>query len=195
MNNRPPNQLGNPEGFNQNKLTLRMAMKNIPTVDLIPFFRQGSEDERLKVVDSITKACVEYGFFQIVNHGVPFDLTSEALKLAKAFFESPNELAKLKCCPLPNAPVPAGYNKKPNPSYEFNEFLIMLPPGSHFNIFLPNPPQFREVMEELFCQFLKIGIVVESILSECLGLPPSAMTETGISSLLYFTCQQQRQKG
>ncbi|XP_016464260.1 flavonol synthase/flavanone 3-hydroxylase [Nicotiana tabacum] len=153
-----------------------MAMKNIPTVDLTPFFREGYEDERRKIVESITKACTEYGFFQIVNHGVPFDLTSGALQLAKAFFESPNE-AKLKYCPLPNAPVPAGYNKKPNPSYEFNEFLIMLPPGSHFNIFPPNPPQFREVMEELFSQFLKIGMVVESILSECLGLPPSVLKE------------------
>ncbi|KAM3307866.1 flavonol synthase/flavanone 3-hydroxylase [Capsicum chacoense] len=153
-----------------------MATPKIPTVDLTPFFEEGYEDEKRKIIDSITKACCEYGFFQIVNHGVPLDLTSQALKVSKKFFESPND-AKLKCSPLPNAPVPAGYNKKPNPSYEFNEFLIMLPPGSDFNIFPENPPEFRQVMEELFSQFLKIGMVVERILSECLGLPPCVLKE------------------
>ncbi|XP_059299905.1 flavonol synthase/flavanone 3-hydroxylase-like isoform X2 [Lycium barbarum] len=153
-----------------------MATPKIPTVDLTPFFREGYDDEKRKIVDSITKACSDYGFFQVVNHGVPLDLTSQALKLAKTFFESPTE-AKLKYCPLPNAPVPAGYNKKPNPSYEFNEYLIMLPPGSDFNIFPDNHPLFREVMEELFSQFLKIGMVVERVLSECLGLPPCVLKE------------------
>ncbi|KAG5602323.1 hypothetical protein H5410_033693 [Solanum commersonii] len=76
--------------------------------------KKGYEDEKRKLVDTISRACCE----------------------------SPTE-AKLKCSPLPNVPVPAGYNKKPNPSYEFSEFLIMLPPGSDFNIFPDNPPQFR----------------------------------------------------
>ncbi|KAH0749652.1 hypothetical protein KY290_028884 [Solanum tuberosum] len=151
-------------------------MAKVPTVDLSPFFREGYEDKKRKIVDTISKACCEYGFFQIVNHGVPLDLTSQALKVSKSFFESPTE-AKLKCSPLPNVPVPAGYNKKPNPSYEFSEFLIMLPPGSDFNIFPDNPPQFREVMEELFSQFMKIGMVVERILSECLGLPSCVLEE------------------
>ncbi|KAK4374561.1 hypothetical protein RND71_005238 [Anisodus tanguticus] len=145
-------------------------------LDLTPFFIEGYEDEKRKIVDSITKACCEYGFFQIVNHGVPLDLTSQAIKLSKAFFESPNE-ANLKCCPLPNAPVPAGYNKKPNPSYGFNEYLIMLPHGSDFNIFPADPPLFQEVMEELFSQFLKIMMVVERVLSECLGLPPCVLKD------------------
>ncbi|XP_055827225.1 jasmonate-induced oxygenase 2-like isoform X2 [Solanum dulcamara] len=101
---------------------------------------------------------------------------NRALKLSKFFFECPVE-EKMSCSPLPGAPFPAGYNRKPNPSYEFSEYLVMLQPGSNFNVFPANHPQLREVMGDLFNQFVKIGAILESILSESLGLPPSTLQE------------------
>lgn len=118
-----------------------MANSLMPIVDLSPFFL-GDKDGERKAREVINEACCRYGFFQIVNHGVPFDLMDRALKLSKFFFECPVE-EKMSCSPLPGAPFPAGYNRKPNPSYEFSEYLVMLQPGSNFNVFPANHPQLR----------------------------------------------------
>ena len=81
-------------------------------------------------------------FFQIVNHGVPYTLMGRALGVSKAFFEGPLE-EKLKYSPRTGSPVPTGYSRKPVHMYEFNEYFVMLPPGSDANIYPAHPPQLR----------------------------------------------------
>lgn len=127
------------------------ASNTIPTVDLSPFFTTGDDDEGKKKAKDITsQACSEYGFFQIVNHGVPLDLMNRAMVLSKTFFEYPEE-EKLKVSSGPGAPLPAGYNKQPEHSADKKEYsltfppeyLLMFPPGSTFNVFPSNPPDFQ----------------------------------------------------
>ncbi|XP_016477566.1 jasmonate-induced oxygenase 1-like [Nicotiana tabacum] len=176
-----------------------MANSVIPIVDLSPFFRQGDKDGKRKVREVIDETCSRYGFFQIINHGVPLDLMSRALKLSKIFFESSVE-EKMNCSPLPGSPFPAGYNRKPNPSYEFAEFLVMLQPGSNFNVFPSNHSHLRAVMEDLFDQFVKIGAILESILSESLGLPLSTFQEfnndrnSDVLTALYYLPATEKEK-
>lgn len=119
-----------------------MAISEIPVIDLSPLFRHGDEDGRREVIEEIRKACCECGCFQILNHGVPLDLMTRAFKASKNFFESPVE-EKLKCSPLPAAPFPVGYNRKPNPLYEFAEYFVLLQPGSTYNVSPPNHQDFR----------------------------------------------------
>ena len=88
-----------------------MATSVIPTVDLSPFFRdEDHQGDNKKAMEAISQACSEYGFFQIVDHGVPHDLMSRALHLSKTFFEYPDE-EKLKSSPGSEAPLPAGYRE------------------------------------------------------------------------------------
>lgn len=117
----------------------------IPTIDLSPFSEDPGNENRQKKVDAleiIRQACSEYGFFQIVNHGVPVELMSRALELSRAFFECRDE-EKLQYRPGPGAPLPAGYSKQPDHSTDKNEYLLMFPPGSSFNIYPNNPPELR----------------------------------------------------
>ncbi|GMY15642.1 flavonol synthase/flavanone 3-hydroxylase-like [Fagus crenata] len=100
-------------------------------------------------MEAISQACSEYGFFQIVDHGVPHDLMSRALHLSKTFFEYPDE-EKLKSSPGSEAPLPAGYSKQPKHSLDKNEYLLLFPPKSSFNVYPQNPPEFKEVLEEIF---------------------------------------------
>ncbi|XP_059643255.1 flavonol synthase/flavanone 3-hydroxylase-like [Cornus florida] len=155
-----------------------MNNSSIPTVDLSPFFRDGGDDEDGKkaAMDIIGKACSDYGFFQIVNHGVPLALMTHAMELSKSFFDCSAQ-EKLKSSPGPGAPLPAGYTKQPEHSPDKNEYFLMFPPGSSFNVFPKNPPQFREVLEEMFSHLAKTGEVVESIINRCLGLPPNFLRE------------------
>lgn len=148
----------------------------IPTVDLSPFFAEGDEEGKRKAIKIIGHACSEYGFFRVVNHGVPVELMKRALALSKTFFDYPTE-AKLKSGPVPGTPIPAGYSRQPERSADKNEFFMMFPPGSSFNVYPINPPGFRDVLEEMFSQFVNTGRIIENIINECLGLPSNLLTE------------------
>ncbi|KAJ4712127.1 flavonol synthase/flavanone 3-hydroxylase-like [Melia azedarach] len=152
-------------------------MKNfIPTVDLSPFFKESDQHGKKKAMEVIGEACSQYGFFQIVNHGIPPELLNRALLLSKTFFGYSGE-EKLKSSPGSDAPLPAGYNRQPQHSPDKNEYLLVFPPGSSFNIYPQNPPDFKEVLEETFSRLTKTGMLIESILNECLGLPPNFLKE------------------
>ncbi|KAH6797349.1 hypothetical protein C2S52_021903 [Perilla frutescens var. hirtella] len=148
----------------------------IPTVDLSPFFTDGDEDGRKKAKGIIKEACSEYGFFQIINHGVPLDLMTQSIQLSRTFFTLPDE-EKLKSSPGSAAPLPAGYSKQPPNSPNKNEYLLMFQPQSGFNILPANPPGFGNVLEEMFTYFRKTGEVIEGIVNDCLGLPPHFLKE------------------
>ncbi|CAK9138086.1 unnamed protein product [Ilex paraguariensis] len=154
-----------------------MADSAIPTVDLSPFFTDGDEDGKKKAKEVIRQACSDYGFFQVVNHGVPLALMNRAMDLSKTFFAFPDE-EKLKCAPpASDAPVPGGYNKQPERSPDKNEYVLMFPPGSSFNVFPTNPPEFQKILEEMFTYFTNTAQLMEIILSDCLGLSPNFLKE------------------
>lgn len=137
-----------------------MGSFSIPTIDLSPFLKEGDEDGKKKIKEVISQACCEYGFFQIANHGVPLDLMKQALELSKTFFEYSDD-EKLKASPGSSAPLPAGYSRQPEHSPDKNEYLLMFPPGSSFNIYPQNPPRFQYVDIFLFSLlFLIIFIFV-----------------------------------
>ncbi|CAI9112178.1 OLC1v1012584C1 [Oldenlandia corymbosa var. corymbosa] len=155
-----------------------MANSEIPTIDLSPFFNLVDDDEKgkKKVKDAISEACSEYGFFQVVNHGVPLNLLNKAMEFSKTYFRFPDE-EKLLCSPKSGAPLPAGYSKQPEISPDKNEYILMFPPHSGNNLLPGNPPGFKESMEELFIYFSKVGELIESIINECLGLPNNFLKE------------------
>ncbi|PIA57447.1 hypothetical protein AQUCO_00600285v1 [Aquilegia coerulea] len=178
-----------------------MVNTSIPTVDLSPFFNEGDEDGRKKATEMITHACSVYGFFQIVNHGVPLSLMNKALELSKTFFEYSME-EKLKSSPNDGAPLPAGYNIQPKNSADKNEYLLMFPPGSNFNVYPNDPTEFRKVMEEMFSHFTKAAFLVESIVNDCLGLPPKFLEEYNndrswdfMVALRYFPATEKENNG
>ncbi|XP_062116494.1 flavonol synthase/flavanone 3-hydroxylase-like [Humulus lupulus] len=175
----------------------------IPTIDLSPFFKEASthEDEKKKAIETIRQACSEYGFFQISNHGVPLGLMGQALDLSKEYFGYTDE-EKLKSSPGSGAPLPAGYSKQPQHSLDKNEYFLMFPPHTDFNVYPPNPPHFRKVLEEIFMKLSAIGLLLESILNECLGLPPDFLKEYNddrswdfMAALRYFPATESQNNG
>lgn len=123
-----------------------MMNSEIPTADLSPFFKEGEEEEsengRKKAIEIIGKACSEFGFFEVVNHGVPIELMKTAISISKEFFDYPLD-QKLAVSPQAAAPLPAGYGRLPEHSPEKNEFFMMFPPDSTFNVFPSHPQPFR----------------------------------------------------
>ncbi|KAG8054040.1 hypothetical protein GUJ93_ZPchr0001g31674 [Zizania palustris] len=62
------------------------AQQRIPVIDLGELLRGGEEE-----LDKLRLACEEWGFFQVVNHGVEEEVMYEMEKLAREFFMLPLE--------------------------------------------------------------------------------------------------------
>ncbi|XP_047336756.1 probable 2-oxoglutarate-dependent dioxygenase SLC1 [Impatiens glandulifera] len=59
----------------------------LPVID----FAELQGPNRIRVLESLQKACETYGFFQVVNHGIPVDVTSTMMEASKRMFELPFE--------------------------------------------------------------------------------------------------------
>lgn len=114
----------------------------IPTVDLSVLFSQDETEAKRKAFETIFQACSSYGFFQIVNHGIPIEFLKGALELSRTFFHYSDEV-KLQYSSKPGAPLLAGFNKQKENCVDKNEYVLVFPPGSNFNIYPQEPPQFK----------------------------------------------------
>lgn len=66
----------------------RPNSNSIPTVDLSGF----DSDRRSSIVDQISRAAREFGFFQITNHGIPPETLDRTIAAIKGFHEQPAEI-------------------------------------------------------------------------------------------------------
>ncbi|KAM7257258.1 hypothetical protein ACFE04_012999 [Oxalis oulophora] len=62
----------------------------IPTIDLSS--SSSSSSSRSSVVDQMAKAAREFGFFQVVNHGIPNDVMESVIGSIRGFHEQPAEV-------------------------------------------------------------------------------------------------------
>ncbi|KAF8817070.1 2OG-Fe(II) oxygenase [Phlegmacium glaucopus] len=70
--------------------TLDVYFEKIPIIDLKDL---GSQDptKRRQLADEIRNACIQVGFFYVINHGIPEHMTEGAIEMAQKFFSLPTE--------------------------------------------------------------------------------------------------------
>jgi len=78
-----------------------MRDNGIPLIDIGPFL-EGSAAGKRKGAEEVARACEEIGFFTIVGHGVPKDLTDRMYTVSRAFFDLPLEEKMKVKRPFPN---------------------------------------------------------------------------------------------
>ncbi|KAI3773010.1 hypothetical protein L6452_04207 [Arctium lappa] len=59
----------------------------LPVIDLTTTLSHDRQD----AVQQILEACQDFGFFQVINHGIDDDLVSDTMRVVKEFFDMPNE--------------------------------------------------------------------------------------------------------
>ncbi len=82
-----------------------MAEQNaIPTVDLSCFATEGNSKSRLESARALYNACHNFGFVQILGHGVEPEILREAFDWSKKLYSLSHD-EKMKA-PHPDGPIP-----------------------------------------------------------------------------------------
>ncbi|GAV83244.1 2OG-FeII_Oxy domain-containing protein/DIOX_N domain-containing protein [Cephalotus follicularis] len=69
---------------------ISLEAETIPTIDF-SMLTSGTPDQRSKVIQDIGYACREWGFFMVINHGVPETLREAMIRGGESFFNLPEE--------------------------------------------------------------------------------------------------------
>ncbi|CAL5208051.1 unnamed protein product [Lathyrus oleraceus] len=140
---------------------------------------------RKRVVESVRDASETYGFFQIVNHGIPVSILNQMKDGVLSFFEQDNEVKK------------KFYTREPKPfMYYSNIKLYTAIAATWKDSFLcnmaPIPPKpedlpivCREILLKYLNQVKKLGNILFELLSEALGLNPNYLRDYGCADGLY----------
>ncbi|KAF2299737.1 hypothetical protein GH714_002957 [Hevea brasiliensis] len=64
--------------------------ERIPIIDF-SLLTRGTPNQRFKVIRDISNACQEWGFFMVINHGVPKKLRDEMINSIESFFDLAEE--------------------------------------------------------------------------------------------------------
>lgn len=65
--------------------------RELPVIDL-SCLHDGNPETKLRVATRIATACTDWGFFQLVNHGIPISDLDAVQEQSRRFFEQPLEL-------------------------------------------------------------------------------------------------------
>ncbi|NP_001292962.1 gibberellin 2-beta-dioxygenase-like [Jatropha curcas] len=137
----------------------------IPVIDL--------KDPEAKT--RIVEACQEFGFFKLVNHGVPFEFMTRLEYLAMNFFNLPQS-EKDKAGP----PDPFGYGNKrigPNGDVGWIEYLLLntnpqVNCNKTLSIFQEYPQNFRSAVEDYILEVKRMTYEVLELMADGLGIEP-----------------------
>ncbi|GLT64269.1 hypothetical protein SLA2020_367730 [Shorea laevis] len=154
---------------------------SIPIIDLIEDHDIDDDGHAPspKLVSEISKACEEYGLFQIVNHGVPQDLCQSVLAVVTKFFQlPPEERAQF---------FTKDHTKKVKVTMWSETFTHPWHPADDFTHFLPESiPEYREVFPEYARQIGKLMKTLLRLMSQGLGLKKDYLEDKiGESPSLY----------
>lgn len=67
----------------------RTALANLPVLDVSPFLRESTRDERMHMARALRSACIDIGFFYLIGHGFASGTLDAVLAQGRRFFELP----------------------------------------------------------------------------------------------------------
>ncbi|KAK6914066.1 Isopenicillin N synthase-like, Fe(2+) 2OG dioxygenase domain [Dillenia turbinata] len=178
--------IGSPEN-NDEKQDSGKTQFTLPIIDL-----EGFNDDlirRREIVGKVQDASENWGFFQVVNHGIEAAVLEEMIDGVRRFYEQDVEAKK------------QFYTRDRTRKfvYSSNFDLYSTPAASWRDTFsclmAPNPPNpedlpaaCRDILMEFSDQVMRLGISLLELLSEALGLDPNHLRDMECAKGLLSIC-------
>ncbi|KAF8039130.1 hypothetical protein BT93_B1624 [Corymbia citriodora subsp. variegata] len=146
----------------------------LPVID----FAQLQGSNRSQVLERLANACEEYGFFQLVNHGIPSEVTEEMGRVGRRFFELPYEERCKYMNPDMRSPVRYGtsFNQNNDQIFCWRDFLKLSchPLPQHLPSWPSNPPDLREIAANYSLKTKFLYLKLLEVIRESLGVKETA---------------------
>lgn len=142
--------------------------QKIPVIDL------GGHD-RDDIIRNIIKASKEYGFFQVVNHGVAKELMDDTLRIFKEFHAMPANEKVRESSKDPNGRcklyTSCGGNVNDVAKYWKDSLEHPCPPSGEFTKYWPEKPEgYREIVGKYTQELRALALRILDLISEGLEL-------------------------
>ncbi|GJV40901.1 1-aminocyclopropane-1-carboxylate oxidase 5-like protein [Tanacetum coccineum] len=137
----------------------------IPVID----FSKLNGEERAKTMAQIANGCEEWGFFQLVNHGIPEELLERVKKVSSECYKTEREEEFFKNS-TPVKLLKELVDKKSNEKLENTDWedVFLL---SDDNEWPPKTLGFKETMTEYRAELKKLAEKLMVVMDENLGIP------------------------
>ncbi|KDP30058.1 hypothetical protein JCGZ_18383 [Jatropha curcas] len=149
------------------RLSEVLICEDVPVIDL------GCPD-RAQIVKKIGDACTEFGFFQVINHGVSLEEMEKMIGVASEFFRLPVE-EKLKLYsddPSKTIRLSTSFNVNKEKVHNWRDYLRLhcYPLDKYVPEWPSNPPPFKEIVSNYCKEVRELGFRLQELISESLGL-------------------------
>ncbi|KAL5739003.1 hypothetical protein ACOSQ2_028183 [Xanthoceras sorbifolium] len=155
---------------------------SIPIIDL-------EENSRTKIIKQLQDACEKWGFFQVVNHGIPISILDEMVDGIRRFHEQDTEAKKKFYAPDYKSHQKVSYNTnfdvhKVKAANWRDTLSCVLAPNP------PNPQELPEICRDIIIEYTKrareLAMKLFGLVSEGLGLDSNHLKEMGCGEGVYF---------
>lgn len=144
---------------------------------------------RAEIIKEISDACKNWGFFQMINHGIPGQVIDQMIDGVRKFFELDLEVKG------------QFYSRDFTKKFIHNSnFDLYSAPTSNWRdtfscVVAPDPPNSqelptvcREILMEYSKYVMKLGLILFELLSEALGLDQNHLKDVECAKGLYLVC-------
>ncbi|EOX98715.1 2-oxoglutarate and Fe(II)-dependent oxygenase superfamily protein, putative [Theobroma cacao] len=161
---------------NANDQPFSDAKESIPTIDF-SHLTSNNPDERSKVLQELGDACLDWGFFMVINHGVPESMMQAIIEACRGFFELTEEEKQEFEGKHMLDPISCGTssNVSADKVLFWRDFLKVF---QHPEFHSPNKPAaFSEIALEFSTRVRQVARIIVRGISESLGLEGNYIDE------------------
>ncbi|OMO84038.1 Isopenicillin N synthase [Corchorus olitorius] len=153
----------------------------LPIID----FAELQGPNRSQILNSLSSACQEYGFFQVVNHGIPIEVIKNMIDVSGRFFGmSYEERAKYMTADM-SSPVRYGtsFNQTKDSVFSWRDFLKLIcnPLPEVLPRWPSSPVDFRELAANYAKETKNLFLKITEAILESLGVWGASSDKTGES--------------